>query len=418
MWVRIIPSDTKGQTSGRGRAAELAPSCRAAVTLSFLLTLIAFGPLVAAPYTPQKADEIVAELPSASSPAARRAFALHNLLRRAPDQLELALKTAQTDIDLARALSDPRYNGYAESALAPWWALNSPPVEVILLRATIKQSRHDFEGALRDLNDVLQKQPDNAQALLTRAVVRQVQGDFLNARADCGSLSLSAPDLIARTCVDSVSSLNGQGNESLRDLAAVYDAFGGQTETAIALFSLTILAEMAERLGEYERAEQYFRRATALSGQDGYLLAAYADFLLDRNRPSEVVTLLRNQTRVDPLLLRLALAEQQLGAKALATDVKDLQQRFAVAAQRGDRVHQREQARFELFLMKRPQEALRLALANWNVQHEPADLRVLLEAAKEADPAAARPAIIWLNEARLEDEAIEKLVRQINGGGG
>ncbi len=389
---------------------------RAVVTMCGLLALVAAMPLNAAPYTPKSDDEIVAELPTASSPAARRSNALHALLRRAPDQLDLALKTAQTDIDLARTLSDPRYNGYAESALAPWWSLDTPPPSVILLRATIKQSRHDFDGALADLGDVLRKQPDNAQALLTRAIVRQVRGEFSEALADCGSLSPLVADLIARTCTDSVASLIGQGADSLHDLEAAYRAFGAQTEAPVALFSLTVLAEMAERLGQSERAEQYFRQAMALNSQDGYLLGAYADFLLDQRRPSEVVSLLRNQTRIDPLLLRLALAEQDLGEEALASHVADLQQRFAVAGARGDRVHQREQARFELLLMKRPHEALQLAQANWRVQHEPADLRILLEAAMAADPAAAKPAIAWLKQSRLEDKAIEELVHQITQG--
>jgi hypothetical protein len=39
---------------------------------------------------------------------------------------------------MARSESDPRYNGYAEAALRPWWSLPHPPNSVLLLRAPMK----------------------------------------------------------------------------------------------------------------------------------------------------------------------------------------------------------------------------------------------------------------------------------------
>jgi len=59
-------------------------------------------------------------------------------------------------------------------------------------------------------------------------------------------------------------------------------------------------------------------------------------------------------------LLRLALAEQALGASTLEGHIADLRERFAANRQRGDTSHQREEARFALYLLKDPKEALRL----------------------------------------------------------
>ncbi len=44
-----------------------------------------------------------------------------------------------------RARSDPRYLSYAEAALGPFWDLPSPPNDVLVLRATVRQSVHDFD---------------------------------------------------------------------------------------------------------------------------------------------------------------------------------------------------------------------------------------------------------------------------------
>jgi len=114
------------------------------------------------------------------------------------------------------------------------------------------------------------------------------------------------------------------------------------------------------------------------------------------------------------LLLRLALAGQSLGAPELSGHVADLAERFAEARMRGDTVHQREEARFNLHLLKQPDDALRLAQTNWGVQREPWDARLLLEAALAADqPAAARPALDWLAASHLEDKHLGEVAARV-----
>ena len=148
--------------------------------------------------------------------------------------------------------------------------------------------------------------------------------------------------------------------------------------------------------------------------RDPYLLGAYADFLLDQDRPGEVLELLEDESRIDPLLLRLALAERRLGAGALDEHLALLQDRFDAARRRGDSVHLREEARFTLHLLDRPGEALELARRNWATQREPADARVLLEAALAASkPAAAQPVLDWLERTGLEHVGIEALVDRL-----
>src|SRR5438093_1005067 len=163
------------------------------------------------------------------------------------------------------------------------------------------------------------------------------------------------------------------------------------------LWMLSRLAEFSLVLGETDRAERHFKEALSLGVSDQFLLAAYADFLLDRGRPQEVVTLLKDRTRSDPLLLRLALAEKVLGAPVLEEHVRTLKSRFDAAAMRGDKLHQQEEARFNLYLLGQRPRALALAKEYWTLQREPRDARILLEAALAAnDRKAAQPALDWL----------------------
>ncbi|MDQ2694168.1 MAG: hypothetical protein M3Z21_02095, partial [Pseudomonadota bacterium] len=76
----------------------------------------------------------------------------------------------------------------------------------------------------------------------------------------------------------------------------------------------------------------------------------------------------------------------------------------------------RDQARAALHLLRRPDEALDLALRNWAVQREPWDARLVLEAALAAgNPAAAGPVLEWLKETGLEDARLAALMQRIGG---
>jgi len=67
-------------------------------------------------------------------------------------------------------------------------------------------------------------------------------------------------------------------------------------------------------------------------------------------------------------------------------------------------VHRREESRYALRIEGDVPQALALAVANIKVQKEPADVRVLLEAALAAkDKAAAAPALEWMKRTGFAD---------------
>src|SRR2546422_888337 len=267
---------------------------------------------VAAPYVPKDDATVLERLPlKPTDPLGRELRELRARLAAQPDDLDAAVTIGRHYFRLAMSEGDPRFIGYAEVALRPWARSKEPPRNVLVLRALLRQYRHDFAGALDGL------------------------------------------------------------------------------------------AESSLVLGETDRAERHFKEALSLGVSDQFMLAAYADFLLDRGRPQEVVTLLKDWTRSDPLLLRLALAEKVLGAPVLEEHVRTLKSRFDAAAMRGDKLHQQEEARFNLYLLGQRPRALALAKENWTLQREPRDARILLEAALAAnDPKAAPPALDWLARTR------------------
>jgi tetratricopeptide (TPR) repeat protein len=364
----------------------------------------------AAPFVPESDSQVLERLPfTASDPVIRELRALHGRLKDEPNNLPLAIRLASGYLELGRVTGDPRYAGYAQAALAPWWDLKQPPEEILVLRATLRQRVHQFDAALADLATVLSANPRNAQARLTRATVLQVQGAYEAAREECLALRNLTQELVGIACLASVNGATGKLGESYLELRTALDR-QRYVQPGVRSWVLTNLAEMAARAGMAEDAQRHFREALALDAADNYLLGAYADFLLDQGHPEEVIALLQDKTRADPLLLRYALALKAQRSNEFAPQVEQLRDRFEASRLRGDRVHVREEARFTLHLLNDPKTALTLARENWQVQKEPADIRILLEAALAAhDAAEADAARDWLRKTGLEDFQIGKI---------
>ncbi|MEO7494140.1 MAG: hypothetical protein ABIT83_12815 [Massilia sp.] len=385
-------------------------------TLALALALLAPAAM-AAPYIPTSGSDVVERLPRRADPAQRELNALRARLTAQPNDLALATGIAQRYIAIGRSETDPRYLGYAQAALAPWWSQNAPPVPVRLLRATLLQSTHHFDEAMRDLDAAVAFEPSNPQAWLTRATVQTVRGAYRDATASCARLSSLADELVTIACVSNVASLNGHAAQSERLLDATLRR-AGAVAPELQSWVLTLLAEMATRRGDAAVAEQRYKSALAVTPRDSYLLGAYADFLLDQRRPQDALALVKDQTRIDALLLRYALALQQLPGQqaALRAASDELKARFDAAAQRGDSVHQREHARYALHLQGDVKSALALARRNWEVQKEPADMRVLLEAAvKSGQRDAGAPVTAWLKQNQVEDVVLARLSKQLAG---
>ena len=377
--------------------------------MGILLSVSLLETATASPYIPNSGAQVLERLPTRNDPVQKALADLRSRLQREPRNLSVAADLARRYINLARNDADPRYLGYAQAALAPWWNQTDPPVEVLVLRATILQSTHRFSQALSDLDLLLKTDRGNGQAWITRATVLQVQGEFEQAKKSCAHLYGIAADLIVRTCLANVASLSGSARPSYLALRNAFES-SRNTDPGVQIWILTLLAEMAGRLGDTTAAEAHFQRALALTGTDSYLLGAWADFLLDQWRNDEVIALLKDKTRADGLLLRYALALNNRQSPAAAQSIAVLRDRFDAAMLRGDTVHQREQSRFELQLMKNSKLALQLAQQNWAVQKEPADARIFLEAAEAShDGAAALPVLVWLKRTGLEDGVLDRL---------
>jgi Tfp pilus assembly protein PilF len=358
-------------------------SKRAGVAAALLAAATLFASAAAAaPYRPGSDDAVLERL----APAV---IALRKL--RGSDaavaQLNLpdALSAARHYIELGRTYSDPRAYGYAQAALGTWWTADPAPAELLVMRARILQFHHDFDGALAQLEAALKIDQFNADAWLLFASIEQVRGNIRASRAACLKLIPIADPLIGATCAATTAALGGHSRQGQQLLAHALT----QPSSTIGperAWAWTTLAEMRAHGGDTDAAEAAFRQALALAPDDVYARAAYADLLLDENRLHEVRDLLGiDPAQADATLLRTAIAARRSADADAAALAGNMAQRFTEARERGDRTHLREQARFALEVEQDAARALDLAQRKFSVQREPADARVLLEAALAAN---------------------------------
>jgi Tfp pilus assembly protein PilF len=328
------------------------------------------------------------------------------LPRQAATDLESATTQARELIVASRrAGGDPRLLGRAQAVLSPWWSQADLPAETKLVRATIRQSFHDFPAALVDLDAILLEHPDDAQALLTRATVLQVLSRLDEARASCTRLS-GVSLVVVTVCRAQVDGLSGHAAAARDALTAVLPSARAEERG----WALSVLGDLTLWAGDAAAAVARYQEALGVDPRDEYTRGALADLLLELHRPAEVVTLLADHTAVDAQVLRLAIAARDAHDDRAPRWLADVTERVEASRARQDVVHRREEARFTLELEHEPVRALELALANFAVQQEPADARVLLEAALAAKaPERAAAAKAWLERTGFEDPTLRAL---------
>ena len=377
------------------RAASRPRVSRGRLACAALLALGATQAVRASPHVPADDNEVLARLSAGTTHASMQ------VRQQAAARADVALPLAQFYISQARATGDLRFLGYAEAVLKGWISQSPPHPAALVLHASILQSRHSFEAALVELDEALRARPDDAQAWLTRATVLRVLGRYTEAASACTQFARRAAAGVSLICEQSVAGLAGHLESAYALLAGL--ATQGMLDPERA-WRESELGEMAVRLGREADAEHWFRDELAYSPRDSYVRAAYADLLLRQHRSAEVLVLLKGEESIEPLLLRLAIAQKQEHDAGLSRSSELLQAAFAAEAERGEAVHRREQARFLLEVQDRPEEALAAALANWAVQREPDDALILVKAARAAGaPQRAQPALEFARTQGLRD---------------
>ena len=392
--------------------------------LGLIVTAVPVGAAVAdqAPYIPQSSSVVLQRVPPTSDPAVKAIRHMRSELQADPHNRKVAEKLARAYINFGRHRGDARYLGYADGVISPWVKGSQTPVSIAIIKATLLQSRHHFARARVWLKQVIQQAPDNLQAWLTLASVALVQGDFPLARSACAH-TLGAEDrLVSAGCIAQFAAVTGKADQADQLLTQILQEeptqamrkVEGSATNGVRAWALGLKADAAKRMGHNSAAGYDFRKALALTPGDNFLLADYADFLLDQGKPKQALAVVRGYRQSDTSFLRRVFAEQAMHSADARRDAKIMAERFRAMDIRGSHVYRREQVRFVLHVQHDPKRALKLAEQNWQVQRAPWDIRVFFAAALAAGkPEAALPAWKLYRKSGLQDPHIAQLARRL-----
>lgn len=357
------------------------------------------------------ASAVLLRVAPRSDPAEAGRRALRERLARNPRDEEAATALAEKCILQARKTRDPRWLGQAQAALGPFWDAPDPSAEVLLLRATIRQSLHAFPEALADLDRATRLRAD-PQIELTRATVLAILGRFEEAREACGKVSARLP-LVGAGCTAQIEAVTG----SARPAVARLDAALPSAAPEEIPWLLSLRAEANLRLGDRAAARGDLVRALAADPQDAYSRILLQDTHIDEANEQSLaaaIALTAGYENDDAVMLRGAIAAKRAHHPQAADFARELREKQQAARDRGDTVHRREEALFALHVDGDAARALPLAEANFGVQKEPADVRLLLEAALAAnEPRRGAPAADFARKTKLEDPVIAALLSQV-----
>ncbi|WP_150911986.1 tetratricopeptide repeat protein [Marinobacter halotolerans] len=317
-----------------------------------------------------------------------------------PERLE---DLVQAQVQRARSTGDPRFLGYAEGLLQQWQG--KPTARLKVLQATIDQSNHRFDVARERLTDIIRNGDNGRQSLQARlmlANIHLVQGRYDAAADHCAQLRQQMPGLIAASCQAQTMARTGQPETAYQQLQELVTQtrHSGRTESA---WAEGTLGDIAAQLGD-PAAESHWRSVLAADPDDLYTRAQLAEWYLNQSALKQTLALTEGYESVDSLAVIRAIALKAAGNSDAERLARVIEERFQEAQWRGNLLHKRDFARFQLDVVGNSSAALKSAAANWQGQREPADTRLFLRAANAANADAKIQTLrTWLAENNQRD---------------
>lgn len=281
---------------------------------------------------------------------------------------------AQAYLQLARQPGWSRYFDKAQQLLKKAHSPYSAAYWLVL--ADTAQQQHQFEDALNYLAKAQQLQPDDINALLMKNRIYLVQNNTAAALAECKKLLGQQELFLLSLCSLEVAGRQGKTQDSYKALQLL----ARQQQTiplAQQQWLIAVLAEQAEALRQPKQARVWLEQLLFAAQSELAplpLWVKWADLTLKQDAAlvyQKLQHLHQQQQLEDALLLRLALAEQQM-AEGQEYQLL-MQQRVSLREHRQDTLHSADLAHYYLRLTPDPEKALYYARLNVQQAQEPDD---------------------------------------------
>lgn len=407
----------------RHRCDAFTPISGAAVT-ALLGGFLAVSPVVAQERFKPAASAVVL---SASVHAAKgrpdSLRALDQAWRAQPQNLPTALAYARAVFTLGLTEGDLRWYGSAKAALKPWWTVADLPAEAYFLRGLVKQGFHDFQDGLQDINRAIALEPARAEFWSWRFALHLLLADMSAAQKDIEEMGrllgaeeadvyravllyrtgqpLPAVDMLSRA-LRSASYQDAASQDWLGFHLGEANRVAGQPARALDVWSQRLkaspqshlirlsLADLLNQQGQYREAKTIAMAATS------------------SNAPNSPATL------TDALLMQAVLASRGLKDPDEGRLASQLEARLQSQALRQEALIERPKLIYQIAYGRDLKAGLALSIDNWQLQKEPPDALLFVQAALALGQArAAEPVVKWAEKTGYTDPQLTPMLAQL-----
>jgi tetratricopeptide (TPR) repeat protein len=320
----------------------------------------------ATPYTPNNGDDVVATW---------------QVLDNKKDVINLEIVREFIEQGQYPGESDYRY-GHAKTWLQSQLTQDKKvSVELLYLYARVLQHQHQFDSALKYLDEALALDPRDTNSWLLKSNIHMVQGDADLAKRACLAMLGHTSITVLTACALDVASQDGQLDKSYKQLNRLSNS-QDLAKSPEQQWIVHMLADMALRNDMPVAAEKHLA-SFDLETASVSILALWADTQLTLLQYDQVLTRLApivnaHPIKDDALLLRLTIAEKAYSKLPYWQNI--FAQRVALRELRKDSLHAAELARYYLEVNINPEKALYWAQINWQVAQQHGDRKLLDQA--------------------------------------
>jgi thioredoxin-like negative regulator of GroEL len=396
-----------------------------AVATALLGLFVALSPVAAQErFRPSETAVVLSASVHAASGRQNALRALDKAWRAQPQNLPSALAYARAVFTLGLTEGDLRWYGSAKAALTPWWTAAELPAEAYFLRGLVKQGFHDFQDGLKDINRAIALEPARAEFWSWRFALHLLLADMGAAQKD----------------IEEIGRLFGE--EESKVYRAVLHYRTGQPLPAVALLSQAIrsvnfqdassqdwlgfhLGEAHRVAGQPEKALDVWGQRLKASPQSHLIRLSLADLLNQQGQYRQAQTIAMAATSngnapnstasmTDALLMQAVLASRGLKDPNESRLANQLEARLKSQALRQEALIERPKLIYQIAYGRDLKAGLALSIDNWQLQKEPPDAVLFVQAALELGQArAAEPVVSWAEKTGYADPQLTPLLAQL-----
>jgi hypothetical protein len=343
--------------------------------------------------------------------------------RAQPQNLLPALAYARAVFTLGLTEGDLRWYGSAKAALTPWWTAADLPAEAYFLRGLVKQGFHDFPGGLQDIERAIALEPGRAEFWSWRFALHLLLADMAAAQKDINEIGRLFGEEEAQVYRSVLLYRTGQPLPAVDALSRAIRLAKNQDASSQDWLGFH-LGEAHRVAGQPARALEVWGQRLKASPQSHLIRLSLTDLLNQqgqyrqaKNTAMATVTTRSGQgqnstaTMTDALLMQAVLASRGLKDPDESRLASQLEARLASQALRQEALIERPKLIYQIAYGRDVKAGLALSVDNWQLQKEPPDALLFVQAALALGQArAAEPVVSWAEKTGYTDAQLTPML--------